>query len=161
MSKTVRVLNGPNLNLLGSRETSIYGTKSLAEIIKEVDSCGKARGYQILHVQSNSEGELIDAVQKAKDDSCGIIINPGGLTHSSVALMDALLAVGLPTIEVHISNIYRREDFRSNSYVSKAADGVISGCGKLGIQVGLGCGNRACRGLLSVSAIALNKAPVS
>jgi len=131
MSKAskIYVLNGPNLNLLGDREPDIYGSVSLKDIEKSLSSYGKENNIEIYFKQSNHEGELIELVHEASKKANAIIINPAGYSHTSVALLDALLTVTIPIIEVHISNIFRREDFRHNSYVSKAAIGVISGLG--------------------------------
>ena len=131
MSKAIKiyVLNGPNLNLLGDREPDIYGNVSLKDIEKSLSSYSKKNNSEIYFKQSNHEGELIEFVHEASKKANAIIINPAGYSHTSVALLDALLTVEIPIIEVHISNIFRREDFRHNSYVSKAAVGVISGLG--------------------------------
>ena len=131
MSKAskIYVLNGPNLNLLGDREPDIYGSVSLKDIEKSLSSYGKENNYEIYFKQTNHEGELIELVHEASKKANAIIINPAGYSHTSVALLDALLTVEIPIIEVHISNIFRREDFRHNSYVSKASVGVISGLG--------------------------------
>ena len=131
MSKAskIYVLNGPNLNLLGDREPDIYGNVSLKDIEKSLISYGKKNNSEIYFKQTNHEGELIEFVHEASKKADAIIINPAGYSHTSVALLDSLLTVKIPIIEVHISNIFRREDFRHNSYVSKAAIGVISGLG--------------------------------
>ena len=131
MSKAskIYVLNGPNLNLLGDREPNIYGNVSLKDIEKSLSSYGKENNSEIHFKQTNHEGELIEFVHEASKKANAIIINPAGYSHTSVALLDALLTVKIPIIEVHISNIFKREDFRHNSYVSKAAIGVISGLG--------------------------------
>ena len=131
MSKAskIYVLNGPNLNLLGDREPDIYGNVSLKDIEKSLCNYGKKNNSEIYFKQTNHEGELIEFVHEASKKANAIIINPAGYSHTSVALLDALLTVKIPIIEVHISNIFRREDFRHNSYVSKAAIGVISGLG--------------------------------
>ena len=131
MSKAskIYVLNGPNLNLLGDREPDIYGNVSLKDIEKSLSNYGKENNSEIYFKQTNHEGELIEFVHEASKKANAIIINPAGYSHTSVALLDALLTVKIPIIEVHISNIFKREDFRHNSYVSKAAIGVISGLG--------------------------------
>ncbi len=133
----VLILNGPNLNLLGTREPEIYGTTTLADIELLCFSAAKKLGLVVDFRQSNHEGTLIDWVQTANAKFDGIVINAGGYTHSSVALMDALLACGLPVYEVHLSNIFRREDFRHHSYVSLAATGVICGLGATGYTLAL------------------------
>ena len=133
----VLVINGPNLNLLGSREPEIYGHETLADIEDACQRTGNELGLEVACFQSNSEGALVDRIQQAREDCAGIVINPGGYTHTSVALLDALLACGLPVIEVHLSNIHRREDFRRHSYVSKAASGVLCGFGTDGYRLAL------------------------
>ena len=131
MSKVnkIYVLNGPNLNLLGDREPDIYGNVSLKDIENSLSNYGKRNNSEIYFKQSNHEGELIEFVHEASKKANAIIINPAGYSHTSVALLDALLSAKIPVVEVHISNIFKREDFRHNSYVSKAAIGVISGLG--------------------------------
>ncbi len=123
------VLNGPNLNLLGSREPAIYGTATLADVEDRLRTWGETAGVAIEMRQSNHEGDLIDWLHEAGETMDGVILNPGGLTHSSVALADAVAGIITPVIEVHISNVFAREPFRSRSYVSPAALGVISGLG--------------------------------
>lgn len=139
MAKSLRILilNGPNLNLLGEREPAIYGRDRLVDIERACAKRGKALGLAVDFRQSNHEGELIGWIQAARKTHAGIVINPGGLTHSSVALLDALIAAERPVIEVHLSNIFRREPFRQHSYVSRAAVGVISGLGKHGYLMAL------------------------
>ena len=129
MKKKIYILNGPNLNLLGEREPEIYGRSSLKDVEKSLNKIAKTNNLEIMFEQSNHEGELIELIQTASKESKGIIINPAGYTHTSIAIYDALLSSKLPIIEVHLSNIYKRENFRHISYVSKAADGVISGLG--------------------------------
>ncbi len=132
------LLNGPNLNLLGRREPHLYGPDTLAAIEKHLKTQAQAMGHELDAFQSNHEGELIDRIQKAAADGiAAIIFNPGGYTHTSIALRDALLAVALPFIEVHISNPYRREHFRRHSYFTDIAVGCISGCGALGYELAL------------------------
>ncbi|MFL2693196.1 MAG: type II 3-dehydroquinate dehydratase [Gammaproteobacteria bacterium] len=132
------LLNGPNLNLLGSREPEIYGSETLKDIEDRLQKIAKENSFELLCHQSNAEHELVDLVHSAKnqDVNC-IIINPGALTHSSIALRDALSGVGIPFIEIHISNIYAREDFRQKSYLSDVAEGVISGLGIDGYELAL------------------------
>jgi 3-dehydroquinate dehydratase-2 len=135
MAKNLLLLNGPNLNLLGSREPEVYGSTTLAEIEREAVAQAKAGGAVLLHFQSNHEGELIDRIHAARTASVdAIVINPGGLTHTSIALRDALAGVNIPFIEVHISNIHRREDFRHHSYLSELAASVICGFGADGYR---------------------------
>ena len=132
------LLNGPNLNLLGSREPEIYGSETLKDIEDKLQKIAKENSFELLCHQSNAEHELVDLVHSAKDQDVNcIIINPGALTHSSIALRDALSGVGIPFIEIHISNIYAREDFRHKSYLSDVAEGVISGLGIDGYELAL------------------------
>ena len=133
----ILVVHGPNLNLLGKREPEIYGTQTLAEIDADLAIAAKSMGAEISCFQSNHEGELIDRIQEAMSRESGILINPGGFTHSSVALRDALAATRLPVVEVHLSNVYAREAFRHLSFVSPIALGVISGLGARGYRFGL------------------------
>jgi 3-dehydroquinate dehydratase-2 len=133
----ILVLHGPNLNLLGEREPEIYGRATLAEIDAKLRDQAAASGASVESFQSNHEGALIDRIQAARRTHQAIIINPGGLTHSSVALRDALAATGLPVVEVHLSNIYAREPFRHVSYVSGIALGQISGLGAKGYELAL------------------------
>jgi 3-dehydroquinate dehydratase-2 len=133
----VQVLHGPNLNLLGSREPEVYGRTTLAEIDAALAEAARAAGCELRCFQSNHEGELIDRVQQAREWAHGLLINPGGLTHTSVALRDALLAVGLPVVEVHLSNVFAREPFRRHSYVSDVAVGVVTGFGAESYRLGL------------------------
>jgi 3-dehydroquinate dehydratase II len=134
---TVLVLNGPNLNLLGVREPHLYGRETLAEIEEACLECAASLDLDIDFRQSNTEGQLIDWVQEARQTADGIVVNAGGLSHTSIALMDALLASNLPIIEVHLTNIYRREPYRHTSYVSQAARGVICGLGGHGYELAL------------------------
>ena len=134
----ILVIQGPNLNLLGTREPGIYGSKTLPEIHAELNLIAQAAGIELQTYQSNHEGELIDCIQKAKADGVDfILINPGGFTHTSVALRDALAGVAIPFIEVHLSNIHQREAFRKHSYLSDLATGVICGLGPLGYELAL------------------------
>lgn len=127
------VLNGPNLNLLGTREPDVYGSLTLAEVEQLATARAAVLGHETACFQSNGEGELVTRVQAARDDGTAfVIVNPGAYTHTSVALRDAFLAVALPFIEVHLSNVYAREAFRRESYLSDIAVGVISGLGPTG-----------------------------
>lgn len=137
MAATVLVLNGPNLNLLGTREPDIYGRETLDTIEATCRARAEALGLAVEFRQSNDEGELVTWIQKAPKAHVGLIINAGAYTHTSVALLDALSAIDLPIIEVHLSNIHRREEFRHHSYVSKAADGMICGLGGQGYELAL------------------------
>ena len=129
MSQKILVINGPNLNLLGTREKEKYGNISLDDIKKKCELHCKKIGLDVQFKQSNVEGEIVNFIQETQKNYNGIIINAGGFTHTSVAILDALLAVKKPTIELHITNIYNREDFRHKSLISKAADGIICGMG--------------------------------
>lgn len=137
MTKPVYILNGPNLNLLGQREPAIYGRDTLADIEAMANTRAQSLGLKVVFRQSNAEGELIGWVQDARSAASAIIINAAGLTHTSVALLDALQASELPVIEVHLSNIIRRDAFRQHSYVSLAATGVICGLGAKGYELAL------------------------
>ncbi|UNK46560.1 type II 3-dehydroquinate dehydratase [Arthrobacter sulfonylureivorans] len=134
-SRRLLVLNGPNLNLLGTREPQVYGTATLADVEKLTTEAATAHGWSAECVQSNHEGALIDAVHAARDTADAIIINPGGYSHTSVALRDALAGVALPVVEVHITNIHKREQFRHHSYISGVADAVIAGAGIAGYRL--------------------------
>ena len=130
MAKKLLLLNGPNLNLLGTREPAVYGTTTLADIEKAAVAQAQQAGAALEYFQSNHEGALIDRIHAAREDGVDfIVINPGGLTHTSVALRDAFASVGIPFVEVHISNIHQRESFRHHSYLSGIARGVICGLG--------------------------------
>ncbi|HEM47609.1 MAG TPA: type II 3-dehydroquinate dehydratase [Alphaproteobacteria bacterium] len=133
----ILVLHGPNLNLLGRREPDVYGRTTLTEIDAGLVELGRTSGVQVVCRQSNHEGLLIDWVQDAMGNAAGILINPGGLTHTSVALRDALSATGLPVVEVHLSNVQAREPFRRHSFVSPVACGVVAGLGAAGYRLGL------------------------
>ena len=133
----VLVLHGPNLNLLGRREPEIYGRQTLADINEVLTAQAVAAGATLIHLQSNHAGVLIDAIHDAHGDVDGIVINPGGLTHTSVALRDALAGVAIPFVEVHLSNVYAREPFRHHSFLSPIALGVISGFGPNSYSLGL------------------------
>ncbi|WP_172298697.1 type II 3-dehydroquinate dehydratase [Pseudoruegeria sp. HB172150] len=128
MTKTIYILNGPNLNLLGKRQPEIYGHETL-EDVERMARDALAGGFDCRMMQSNWEGQIVDWIHEAREEACGIVINPGALTHTSVAVLDALNAFEGPVIEVHISNVHKRETFRHHSYVSLRADGVIAGLG--------------------------------
>ena len=133
----ILVIHGPNLNLLGTRESDIYGTTTLEKINESLNETGKERGAEVTCFQSNHEGELVDQIQQVGAASDGIVINAGAYTHTSVAIRDALLAVGKPFVEVHISNVFKREEFRHGSFLSDAAVGMITGLGPVGYRLGL------------------------
>ena len=133
----ILVLHGPNLNLLGTRETAVYGSVTLESINQELERLAKAEGIRLAIHQSNAEGELVDWIQRAIGEFDALIINPGAFTHTSIALRDAIAGVGIPTIEVHLSNIYRREEFRQHSYIAGVAVGQISGFGLDSYLLGL------------------------
>ena len=128
----ILLLNGPNLNLLGTREPGIYGSETLADIVAAVRTRVETGGWELAALQSNAEHELIDAVHAARGNTDFIVINPGAFTHTSVALRDALLGVSVPFIEVHLSNVFSRESFRHHSYLSDVAVGCITGLGSAG-----------------------------
>jgi 3-dehydroquinate dehydratase-2 len=135
---TILVLHGPNLNLLGEREPAIYGSTTLADINRHLEQLAQAQGHQLLHLQSNAEHALVERVQAARREGVAfILINPAAFTHTSVALRDALAAVAIPFIEIHLSNTHAREDFRQHSYFSDLAQGVICGLGAQGYELGL------------------------
>lgn len=135
---TILVLHGPNLNLLGSREPEVYGTETLADINHRLHAQAAQAGHHLLHLQSNAEYELIERIHEARNEGVDfILINPAAFTHTSVALRDALLAVDIPFIEVHLSNVHARENFRHHSYFSDVAVGVICGLGSLGYDLAL------------------------
>jgi 3-dehydroquinate dehydratase-2 len=133
----VLVLNGPNLNLLGTREPGVYGRTTLEEIARRTQSLGDELGFEVEFFQSNSEGEIVDAVQRAAGSCRGLIVNPAAYTHTSVALRDALAAVDLPAVEVHLSNVHGREDFRRQSLTAAVCRGVITGFGAEGYLLAL------------------------
>ena len=132
MTGTIFVLNGPNLNLLGKRQPGIYGSETLAAVEVATALQAESHGMSIRFLQSNAEHQLIDWIHEARDQAAGIVINPAAYTHTSVAILDALNAFDGPVIEVHISNVHKREEFRHHSFVSLRADGVIAGCGTQG-----------------------------
>ena len=131
------VLNGPNLNLLGHRQPEIYGRETLDDVAAAWRALGETLGLTVEHAQSNHEGEIVEMIHRARSEAQGIIINPGAYSHTSIAILDALNAFDGPVIEVHISNIHKRESFRHHSYVSLRADGVIAGLGTEGYQAAL------------------------
>ena len=133
----ILVINGPNLNLLGNREPSIYGNLKLKDIEANLIESGRKKLYEIDCIQSNYEGKLIEVIQNSSESHSGIIINAGGFSHTSIAIMDALKSFNKPIIEVHMSNIYAREIFRHESYISKVVDGCICGFGALGYELAL------------------------
>lgn len=137
MSRLVFVLNGPNLNLLGKRQPEIYGHETLADVEADCQRVGGELGLDIRFHQSNREYEIIDWIHEARETAGGIVINPAAFTHTSVAILDALSAFERPVLEVHISNIHKREAFRHHSYVSLRADGVIAGFGAQGYSLAL------------------------
>ncbi len=133
----IAVLNGPNLNLLGTREPHLYGSDTLADVEKRMKSLGEELGVEVSCFQTNHEGEMIDAIHALRGKADAVVINPGGWTHTSVALRDALAGIALPVFEVHISNIHTRESFRHQSYISGVAVGVICGLGVRGYEYAL------------------------
>ena len=137
MARTIYILNGPNLNLLGKRQPHIYGSETLADVERDCAALAAELGVDTRFLQSNAEGQIIDWIHQAREDGAGIVINPAAYTHTSVAILDALNAFDGPVIEVHISNVHKREAFRHHSYVSLRADGVIAGCGTEGYRLGL------------------------
>ena len=134
MTKTIYVLNGPNMNLLGKRQPELYGSKTLSDVEKSCSVIAHEKAFKIDLRQSNNEADLIDWIHEARKDGAGIIINPAAYSHTSVAIMDALMTFEGPVIEVHVSNIHKREKFRHQSYVSLRADGVIAGLGVRGYE---------------------------
>ncbi len=141
--KNVLILNGPNLNLLGTRQPDIYGKLTLAEIEEKVRALAKELAVDIEFRQSNSEGELVTWIQQAPEKFAAIVINPAAYTHTSLAMRDAISAVGLPVVEIHLSNIHKREQFRHHSYIAEVAVGQIAGFGAdsylLGLRAALNC----------------------
>ena len=137
MSAKIFVLNGPNLNLLGTREPHIYGSDTLDDLRSLAQARAAELGLEIDFRQSNSEGELVDWIQEAKESADGIVINAGAYTHTSIAILDALVATELPVVEVHLSNLFKREAFRHHSYISPVAAGLITGFGPQGYPLAL------------------------
>lgn len=134
-SKNLLIVNGPNLNLLGTREPHVYGASTLADVEQLCIVTAEAQGFTVDCVQSNHEGDLVDAVHSAARDATGIVINAGAYSHTSIALRDALAGVGLPVVEVHVSNVHKREEFRHFSYLSAVSDAVIVGAGISGYRM--------------------------
>lgn len=137
MSKTIYILNGPNLNLLGKRQPKIYGRDTLADVEANCAKVGQELGLSVTLMQSNHEGEIVEMIHEARDNAAGIIINPAAYSHTSVAILDALNTFDGPVLEVHISNIHTREEFRHHSFVSARAEGVIAGCGVNGYALAM------------------------
>ncbi|HET9149547.1 MAG TPA: type II 3-dehydroquinate dehydratase [Alphaproteobacteria bacterium] len=133
----ILVLNGPNLNLLGTREPAIYGRSTLKDIAKATEARAEQLGFAVDFRQSNSESDLVSWVQEARAGFAGLIVNAGAYTHTSIAILDALAALEIPVIEVHLSNIFRRESFRHTSFVSRAASGVVAGLGPKGYELAI------------------------
>jgi len=143
MTMRILILHGPNLNLLGTREPEVYGSMTLNDINEKIISLGKELGAEVTCMQSNHEGALIDALHDARTWAAGVVFNPGGFTHTSVALRDAISAIVIPVIEVHLSNVYAREEFRHVSFVSAVCKGKVSGFGWRSYELGL-------RGLIDI-----------
>ncbi len=137
MAKPIYILNGPNLNLLGTREPEFYGTETLADLEQRCVRKAAALGLSVEFRQSNAESELVDWIQEARANGAGLIVNAGAYSHTSIAMLDALLACNVPIVEVHLSNIFTREPFRHQSYISRAAKGVICGFGGLGYELAI------------------------
>ena len=137
MAHPVLLLNGPNLNMLGQRQPEVYGHETLDDLVRAATEAGEAFGLEVTCRQSNHEGDLVTWIQEATRTAKAIVINPGALSHTSIAILDALNIFEGPVIEVHISNIHRRESFRHHSYVSQRAEGVIAGCGLQGYEMAL------------------------
>lgn len=135
--KSILLLHGPNLNLLGTREPDVYGSLSLDDINARIQSTGSEIGIEVRYLQSNHEGALIDALHDARNWASGVLFNPGGYTHTSIALRDAITAIGIPVVEVHLSNVYAREEFRHKSLISAVCKGKISGFGWHSYWLGL------------------------
>lgn len=137
MSQIILVLNGPNLNMLGLREPAVYGHETLADVEAMAVQSGQELGLTVECLQTNHEGQMIDWIHQARQRVAGIVINPGAWTHTSIAIHDALIACEVPVLEVHISNVHRREEFRHHSFVSKVAVGVIAGFGTHGYKLAI------------------------
>ncbi|MBX6350371.1 MAG: type II 3-dehydroquinate dehydratase [Clostridia bacterium] len=137
MDERILVLNGPNLNLLGRREPEVYGRETLADIRRRVEARAQALGCQVAFEQRNGEGELVDLIQGLAEGWHGLVLNPGAYAHYSLAIRDAIRSVGVPTVEVHLSNVYAREPFRHRSVIAPVAVGVIAGLGPIGYELAL------------------------
>lgn len=137
MSKPIFVLNGPNLNLLGVREPNVYGRETLEDVRARCEARARGLGYTTVFRQTNHEGQLIDWVQEAREGACGLVINPAGYGHTSIALLDALKCLDIPIVECHLSNPQARESFRHHTYVSLAATGVVCGFGPAGYELAI------------------------
>jgi 3-dehydroquinate dehydratase-2 len=137
MAHKILVMNGPNLNLLGTREKSVYGTETLADILADLQVYAQERNVEIRSFQSNSEGTLIDAIHEARTWANGIVFNAGAYTHTSIALRDAIAGVGLPVVEVHLSNVHAREEFRHKSVLAPVCLGIIAGFGRWSYFLGM------------------------
>lgn len=137
MAKKILILNGPNLNMLGTREPEIYGEDTMADVEERCMAVAERCGFEVTFYQSNYEGEIISYIQQAKEQFDGLVINPGGYSHTSVAIYDALNLLDIPKVEVHISNIHAREEFRQHSLISRIMDGVICGFGVKGYELAL------------------------
>ena len=135
--RKILLINGPNLNLLGNREPELYGSKNLSDVEKELTMLADQNGYALLSFQSNSESEIVDWIHENANDSDFLVINPGAFTHTSISIRDAILGTDISFIEIHISNIFSREEFRKESYFSDIAEGVISGLGFKGYELAL------------------------
>ncbi|MCB8945718.1 MAG: type II 3-dehydroquinate dehydratase [Ardenticatenaceae bacterium] len=137
MTYKILVLNGPNLNLLGTREKSVYGAETLADILADLQTYAQERGAELRSLQSNSEGALVDAIHEARNWADGLVFNAGAYTHTSIALRDAIAGVALPVVEVHLSNVHAREEFRHHSYLAPVCLGVIAGFGRWSYFLGV------------------------
>ncbi len=136
--RKILVIHGPNLNLLGARETSVYGATTMTDINVRLEAIAKDKGVTLVFLQSNHEGDIVDAIGKSKADGIGaIVINPAAYTHTSIAIRDAIAAVTVPAVEVHLSNIYKREEFRHQSMIAPVAQGQVSGFGAQSYELGL------------------------